>query len=103
MKYDHPSGMSSAALRTFERTVENGGYTKIGKVATKYGDVYVAEKWKGQRWRVTNYIWHVIWCARNMAGDLDCRQFSSQKSRTEAAVGHALEHLGHRESVFQEL
>ncbi len=103
MKYDHPSGMTTSILRLWEHTVEKGGYTKTDKVTTIYGDIYVAERWKGQRWRVLDHIWHVIWCARNMAGDLDCRQFSSQKSRVEAAVYHATENLAARESVFQEL
>ena len=91
-----PSGMTASSFVKFHKNVERSGYLRLGYVETKYGTVYLAERFNGSGWTI-------MWAARDMTCEIECYRWSSQKKRKQEALNHAFAQLATRESVFREL
>ena len=91
-----PSGMTASSFGKFHENVERSGFLRLGYVETKWGTVYLAERFNGSDWTI-------MWAARNMVCEIECYRWSSQKKRKQEALNRAFNQLATREAVFKEL
>ena len=88
--------MTASSFVKFNKNIERSGFLRLGFVSTKWGTVYLAERFNGSGWTI-------MWAARNMVCEIECNKGTSHQARKQAAIDHAFDNLATRESVFREL
>jgi len=88
-------GVSRLNWTKFNRDVDRKGFVRLGYVPTKYGQVYLAE-----RFDVTH--WTMMWLARDMTQEIECVPESSAKARKQEVLNAAFHHLFVRAESFGE-
>ena len=92
-----PGGFTQKCWDAYNRHIEAKGFARVGFADTKYGTVYMAERFDPAEG------WIVVWGARDMMCDITCSLESTAEKRRQAALNHAFSNLQGRETVFKEL
>lgn len=95
----HPSGMKEEVYRHFDAAIDKHGFERVGYEDTKWGRIFVAERWYDE----PQPHWRVMWAVRDFTNTLECYPHSVKDMRFKAAIADAMRHLkDEREPVFRE-
>ena len=99
------SGLIVGLKRWLDWAVETHGYHRVGRVETKYGPVFVIEKFRNfNEYGVYGPHWHVCWAARNMRSqEMEMSPLSTQARRLDMALSEATGALKARNEVYREV
>lgn len=90
-----PGGMGRRNWMKFNADIDRMNYQRLGYVETKYGTVYMAERFEKTHWVI-------MWAARDMLQEIECNRFSGQQARKQAALNAAFHSLHLRAETFGE-
>lgn len=90
-----PGGMGRINWAKFNADIDKMNYNRLGYVETKYGTVYLAERYESTHWVI-------MWAARDMLQEIECIKNSSQKKRKQEALNAAFMQLQLRAETFGE-
>lgn len=99
MMEQNEGGNTKKSWAAFEKAID-GRYIKIHRERTKYGEIYIAERFHTLPSQKLGY--EVIWAARNMVQRNEYEATTSRKFRITDTIKVARFHLERREQVFRE-
>ena len=88
-------GVHQESWDALNKGVDRAGYTKTASYPTKYGKIYVCEKFVDDKYLV-------MWEARDLICTNECVRWSTLSERNKSAKEHALAELKKRETVYKE-